>query len=293
MKALVTGAGGMLAQELIPALEEAGNAVLGVKRADADLTRPGALKHAIDVFKPDWIFHLAAFTRVDDCETEADRAHLVNGLGARNVAQAAVSAGAALLTISTDYVFDGTARRPYREYDPAAPLSVYGASKWAGEQAVREVQPRHLVVRTSWLYGRGGHNFIDTILRRARAGEPLKVVDDQRGSPTWTRDLAGGLLRLVDRGEFGTYHCTGSGDCTWYDLAAYVVDRAGLKVPLERTDSASITRPARRPAYSVLSNRYFEEVTGTRMPEWRDAVDRYLASGRSRSRAATPGKEGT
>jgi dTDP-4-dehydrorhamnose reductase len=153
---------------------------------------------------------------------------------------------------------------------------VYGASKWAGEQAVREVHPRHMVVRTSWLYGNGGPNFIDTILRKSRAGEPLKVVDDQRGSPTWTEDLAPALVRLSTTGQNGTYHITNAGDCTWYDLAAYVLSGAGVSTSLERTHSRTLGRPAPRPAYSVLSNLIYEHVSGDRMPSWQDAVDRYL-----------------
>lgn len=276
MKVLVTGAGGMLGHSVITVLEGSGHEVLGLRREDADVTRLESLTHPIQAFEPDWIFHLAAFTRVDDCEKESDRAFLVNGLGARNAALAAASCGASILAISTDYVFDGTARVPYREYAPTAPQSVYGASKWAGEQAVREVNPRHVVVRTSWLYGRGGVNFVDTILKKARAGEALKVVDDQRGSPTWTRDLAGGLAALAAARQYGTYHVTNSGECTWFDLAAYALGRAGLEVPLERTTTAAIARPAKRPAYSVLRNQFFEHVTGTRLPHWQDALDRYL-----------------
>jgi dTDP-4-dehydrorhamnose reductase len=268
----------MLAQATIPALTEAGHDVLGLKRADADVTRPGALDHALKTFQPDWVFHFAAFTRVDDCESDPDRAHLVNAIGSRNVAQAAAARGAALLAISTDYIFAGEATSPYREYDPPAPRSVYGASKWAGEQAVRELHPRHAIVRTAWLYGRGGPNFIDTILKKARAGDALRVVDDQRGSPTWTRDLAPALIRIAEHNHLGTYHCTNRGDCTWFDLAAHAIARAGLAAPLERCDSAAMSRPAPRPHYSVLSNQLFESVSGTSLPVWSDAVDRYLAS---------------
>lgn len=279
MKVLVTGAGGMLAAAVIPALERAGHRVLGLAKADADVTRLDPLRQAARAFQPDWIFHLAAFTKVDDCETRGDHAFLVNGLGSRNAALAAADCGAAVLAISSDYVFDGRGTAPYRESHPAGPLSVYGASKWAGEQAVREVHTRHAIVRTSWLYGAGGPNFIDTILRKAQAGDALKVVDDQRGSPTWTQDLAGALLRLAEAGEYGTYHVTNSGDCTWFDLAAHVIARAGLHTSLERTTSTAFARPAPRPAYSVLSNLYFEHVTGARMPAWQDAADRYVASG--------------
>mgnify|MGYP001559664324 CR=1 FL=1 len=279
MRVLVTGAAGMLGQALLPALAAAGHEALGVDVAEADVTRLDALLGVARPFRPDWVVHLAAFTKVDDCESQPDLAFLVNGLGARNAALAAADCGAAVLAISTDYVFDGRGARPYREYDSAAPRSVYGASKWAGERAVREVHPRHVIVRTSWLFGRGGPNFVDTVLAKARAGEPLRVVDDQRGSPTLTVDLAQGLLRLMTANQPGTYHCTNSGECTWYDLAAYAVGRAGLATRLERTDTASFPRPAPRPAYSVLSNQFFEHVTGHRLPPWQDAVDRHVRSG--------------
>ena len=276
MKVLVTGAAGMLGQAVVPALEAAGHEALGLDLPELDVTSLDSLRRAVERFGPAWILHLAALTKVDGCEARRDEAFLVNGLGSRNAALAAAGSGAAVLALSTDYVFDGTATSPYREYDAADPQSAYGASKWAGEQAVREVNPRHVIVRTSWLFGPGGSNFVDVILARARAGERLRVVDDQRGSPTFTRDLAQGLLRLVDAAQYGTYHCTNSGDCTWYDLAAYALERAGLGAPLERSDTASFPRPAKRPAYSVLHNQFYEHVTGSRMPHWQNAVDRYL-----------------
>lgn len=278
MRVLVTGAAGMLGQAVMPALVAAGHAALGLDLPELDVTRIEPVQRAAQDFRPDWVFHLAALTKVDDCEIRRDEAFRVNGEGARHAALAAAGAGAALLALSTDYVFDGTATSPYRESDATSPQSVYGASKWAGEQAVREVHPRHVIVRTSWLFGPGGGNFVDTILAKARAGERLRVVDDQRGSPTFTRDLAEGLLRLMVAGQPGTYHCTNSGDCTWYDLAAHALARAGLAVPLERTDTASFPRPAKRPAYSVLGNASFEQVTGWRMPAWTDAVERHLAA---------------
>jgi dTDP-4-dehydrorhamnose reductase len=278
VRVLVTGADGMLGRAVMPALMAAGHEATGLDLPQLDVTRLEPLQFAVRDFRPDWVIHLAALTKVDDCEARRDEAFLVNGLGARHAALAAVAAGAALLALSTDYVFDGAATSPYGESDAASPQSVYGASKWAGEQAVREVHPRHVIVRTSWLFGPGGGNFVDTILAKARSGERLRVVDDQRGSPTFTRDLAEGLLRLMVAGRPGTYHCTNSGDCTWYDLAAHAVARAGLAVPLERTDTASFPRPAKRPAYSVLGNAAFERVTGWRMPAWTDAVERHLAA---------------
>jgi dTDP-4-dehydrorhamnose reductase len=278
VKVAVTGAAGMLARALLPQLEAAGHEVCPLPRSRADVTHFPALRAAIEPFAPQWVVHLAAFTRVDDCERDPDLAFRVNGLGARNAALAAGACGAAVLAISTDYVFDGQARRPYREHDPAAPLSVYGRSKWAGEEAVREVAPRHVVVRSAWLFGEGGANFVDTVLRKARHDEPLAVVDDQRGSPTWTQDLARALVLLMAAGQFGTYHCTNGGDCTWHELAAHVVARGGLDVPVERISSQALARPAPRPAYSVLDGGWCEHVTGHRMPHWKDAVDRYLKS---------------
>jgi dTDP-4-dehydrorhamnose reductase len=271
----------MLGRAVMATLEAGGHATLGLTRAAADVTRLEALVRPFVEFQPDWVFHLAAFTKVDDCEAHPDHAHLVNGLGARNAALAAIEAGAPLLAVSTDYVFDGTARTPYREYDTPAPRSVYGASKLAGERAVRELHPAHLIVRTAWLFGRGGPNFVDTILHKAWVGDPLSVVDDQRGSPTSTVDLAGALVRLAETRQFGTYHCTNAGDCTWFDLAEHVVargiGRGGARVPVTRTTTEALKRPAARPAYSVLNNQLYEHVTGHRMPPWRDAVDRHLA----------------
>jgi dTDP-4-dehydrorhamnose reductase len=278
VKVIVTGAAGMLGCAVLAELERAGHDAVGVDRNDGDIGRPGALDHAVRAFAPDWVFHLAAYTRVDDCESHADEAYRVNALGSRNVAVSAARGGASLLAVSTDYVFDGLGRRPYREYDEARPRSVYGASKWAGEQAVRELHPRHAIVRTAWLYGAGGVHFVDTILRRARAGEPLRVVDDQRGSPTWTGDLAPALVRLAAGDHFGTFHVTNSGECTWHELASEAVARAGLAVEVARATTAEIARPAPRPAYSVLSTRMYEEVTGARMPAWQDALRRYLES---------------
>ncbi|TMQ59500.1 MAG: dTDP-4-dehydrorhamnose reductase [Candidatus Eisenbacteria bacterium] len=278
MRIAVTGAAGMLAKALLPQLESAKHELLALSRDQADVTSFPALRAAIEPFKPEWVIHLAAFTRVDECEREAELAFRVNGLGARNAALVAAACGAAVLTISTDYVFDGRGKRPYREYDHVGPLSVYGKSKWAGEEAVRDASHRHVIVRTAWLYGAGGANFVDSILRKARHGESLAVVDDQRGSPTWTNDLARALVGLVSASEFGTYHCTNGGECTWHELAEHVIRRAGHDGPVERTTTAALARPAPRPAYSVLDGSWCEHVTGHRMPHWKDAVDRYLGT---------------
>lgn len=280
MKAVVTGAGGMLGRALVPALEAEGWSATPLTQADADITRIDELRRVFVMVKPDWVFHLAAFTRVNECELRRDFAFEVNGVGAGNAAQAAAEVGAAVLMISTDYVFGGAAaagsRRPYREDDEPAPLNVYGESKRAGEAASRANNPRALVVRTAWLYGAGGRNFPDVILGKARRGEPLEVVDDQEGSPTWTEDLAPALVRLAKAGQFGTFHCTSTGSCTWYQFAQHLIEKEGLQVPVKKTRSPD--HPPLRPAYSVLSNERYEKLTGHRMPGWRESADEYLES---------------
>ncbi len=278
VKVLVTGAGGMLAQAVLPAFAAAGHEVTGATHAALDVTDREAVRRAIGEQRPQAVLHLASFTHVDRCESERALAFRVNVDGTRHVAEAAAEADALVVAISSDYVFNGEAAAPYHEYDRADPRSVYGASKWEGEQAVRAANPRHQVVRTSWLFGAGGPNFVDTILARARAGQALRVVDDQRGSPTWTGHLAEGLQRLLASGAVGTFHCTNTGDCTWYELAAYALARAGVQTSLERTDTASFPRPARRPSYSVLSPALFEHATGWRMPPWQEGVERHLAA---------------
>jgi dTDP-4-dehydrorhamnose reductase len=276
MRALVTGAGGMLGQALCAALRQEGHDVHAVPHAEADVTDISALRHAAGSPALHYVFHLAALTRVDECEGRPDDAFRVNGLGARNAALVAAERGASVLYVSTDYVFDGRARSPYREYDPTAPLSVYGASKLAGEQAVREVTPRHFIVRTSWLFGPGGPNFVDSVLQRAEAGETLRVVDDQRGSPTFTADLAPALERIAVSELYGTYHVTNRGECTWHELAARVLERRAPGARLEKITSAALGRPAVRPAYSVLSNLFYEASLGPPLPDWQDALERHL-----------------
>lgn len=277
MKVLVTGAGGMLAQAVVPALERAGHTVVPFTHTALDVTDLADMRRTVQFSKPDWVCHLAAYTSVDGCETEVERAFAVNGLGARNAAQAAHEAGAAILALSTDYVFPGTESSPRREHDAIGPASVYGRSKWAGEQGVRETNPRHAIVRTAWLYGRGGRNFVDTIRTRALAGEPLAVVEDQHGAPTWTEDLAGALLGVMDARAFGTLHATNGGECTWYEFAVEICRLTGAGIEVARQSSAALARPAPRPEWSVLHLGSLERVLGRPMPHWRDALERYLA----------------
>jgi len=281
---MVTGAAGMLGTALLPALVAAGHEVLGLDERAGDVTRRDALLEPARAFRPQWLAHLAAWTDVDGCERDAARAQRVNEVGSRNAALAAADVGAGVLAISTDYVFDGATPTPRREFDLPAPLNVYGSTKLAGERAAREANPRAIIVRTAWLYGPGGRNFVDTIVAKATAGEPLRVVDDQRGSPTATGDLAGALLALLAAGRPGTFHVTNAGNCTWHELAGEACALAGVPAGIGRLSTDELARPARRPAYSVLSNSWFERVTGRALPHWRAALARHLAASAAATR---------
>jgi len=280
VRVLVTGAGGLLGHAVVPALAHAGHEVHAFGHAELDVTRVGEFGRVAEDVRPDCIFHLAAWAKVDDCERDRVRAHLVNGEGSQHAAAVAMRFRARLVAISSDYVFDGSATRPYREDDPTGPLNVYGETKLAGEESIRMLDVPHLIVRTAWLFGPGGSNFVDAILRKARAGEALSVVDDQYGSPTYTPDLAEGLLRLVQRAENGTYHVVNEGVASWYELATAAVQAAGLGVEVKRTTTAALARPARRPAYSALDAAKFAASTGSRLPHWSDAVARHVRESR-------------
>lgn len=275
MKVLVTGAGGQLGTDLVAAFGD--HDLIGLARADLDVTDEPAVVAAVRDHAPDLVVHAAAFTKVDACESDPDTAWRVNALGSWWIARACALADAALVTLSTDYVFDGAATRPYTEFDPVHPLSVYGRSKEAGERLVRQTLDRHYVVRTSWVHGVHGGNFVKTMLRLGRERGAVSVVDDQTGSPTFAFDLAAAIRRLAVSGRHGTYHLTNSGSCTWFDLAAATFEEAGLDVALTPTDTATFGLPAPRPAYSVLDN-LMARMTGLEpLPPWRDSLKRLVA----------------
>ncbi len=282
MRILVTGAGGMLGRDLAAALSSPQHHELHLLgRSECDVTDAKTVRACFASARPQMVIHAAAYTDVDGCERDPARAMRVNGEGTRHVAQAAAAAGARLIYLSTDYVFDGAKREPYVEDDPANPLNVYGRSKLAGECAVRE-HSDSLIVRTSWLFGRHGRHFITAILDRVRRGEPLRVVNDQVGCPTWTRDLARALTALISTTARGIVHATGSGVCSWYDFAQAIVDEAAgrsmvPRVPVEASTSAELDRPARRPPYSVLCNRRLQQLGVPALPEWRESLRHFLA----------------
>jgi dTDP-4-dehydrorhamnose reductase len=274
---LVFGGDGQLGQELARLAARREIALTTLTHAQADIGDPAAVAAALDEHEPSLVVNAAAYTNVDRAETETSAAFAANALGPAVLADASADAQLPLLHISTDYVFDGTRARPYRESDPINPINAYGRGKAAGEAAVRQVQPRHVILRTSWLYGAFGHNFLKTMVRLAQEREELRLVADQRGSPTSTRDLANAILRIAPRltlGEevWGTYHFTGSGVTTWHGFAFAIVAAqaplTGRKPRVIPITTAEFPTPARRPANSELDCSRFAQTFGFRAREW-------------------------
>ena len=275
MKVIVTGSAGLLGSAIVSDARTRGHEVSAMDRARLDVTDANAVKDAIGDERPDAVVHCAGYTAVDRAETEPEVARAVNCEGTRNVAAASAEAGAVLVYISTDYVFDGDKRLPYLPYDPTAPLSVYGRTKLEGEQVAAEVAPDHLIVRMSWLYG-NDNGFVPAILRRAEAGQGLRVVDDQEGRPTWAPHAASGVLDLLERGARGVWHVAGGGTCTWLELAREALRQAGLDVPVAPVTTSEFGAAAPRPSYSVLDLTATEHRLGRQMTEWREGLSLYL-----------------
>ena len=269
---VVAGARGMLGREL---LGLPGEGARGLTRDEMDITSVDSVKKAIAALRPSVVVNAIAYSNVDGCETDRDTAFRVNGEGVKNLAAATAEIGAKLVHISSDYVFDGAKGSPYLEDDPVNPLSVYGESKLAGEENAR-FNPDHIIIRTQWLYGRHGNNFVETMLRLAKEKEELGVVDDQVGSPTWTFDLSFAIRALIDRGCRGTYHAVNSGSCSWFDFAGSIFAEKGIAIRLKPIASDELGRPARRPLFSVLDCGKLLKDTGVRLEDWRDALHKYF-----------------
>lgn len=276
MRTLILGGAGMLGVALTVEGRRRGWPVLALHRGAADIRDRARLRWAAEEFRPDLVVNCAAFTRVDDCETQTGLAFEINGAAVANVAATAAGVGARLVQVSTDYVFDGAASRPYRPSAEAAPLSVYGESKRAGEIAALEYE-RALVVRTSWLFGPGGSNFVRTLVGALAGGRSeLEVVDDQVGRPTYTSFLARGVLDLVVAGARGVHHYANRQPASWHGLAVDLVDRWGSGAAVEAVSTAEMPRPARRPAYSVLDVTETERLLGRRVERWDAGLAEYL-----------------
>jgi dTDP-4-dehydrorhamnose reductase len=266
LKILITGAEGKLGRALQASL--GGHALVPLGRGSLDIADADAVHAAVRTHRPDLVVNAAAYNEVDRAETEPEAARRGNVLGPENLARATAEMGTALLHVSSDYVFDGRAGRPYREDDAPNPLSAYGASKLAGEEAVRRLNERHYVVRTAWLFAAHGRNFALTMLGLAAKG-PLRVVDDQRGSPTYVPHLAEAIGRLVATDAYGTHHLAGRGDATWFELTRAIFRRCGIAAAVEPVTTADVPRPAVRPAFSALTTIREPPVL---LPYWEDGV---------------------
>jgi dTDP-4-dehydrorhamnose reductase len=286
MRILVTGADGQLGTELMRALAPHGD-VIPSTQAEMDITDRDCAEFVAGL-QPEWVVHTAGATDVDGCEREPERAMAVNAEGTRRVAEGCRRVGAGLVYLSTDYIFDGRKGAPYAEWDPPAPLNAYGRSKLEGEQATRTVAPRWTIVRTAWLYGVHGKNFVKAILGKAAAGESLRVVDDQVGSPTYAGDVADAVARLLSRERTGIYHVTNAGTCSWYEFAREILHLAGLAaIPVTPITSAELNRPARRPAYSALENAAWQATGFPPLRPWREALAAMLSALRTQPQMNT------
>ncbi len=266
---LVTGANGMLARDLCPMLEDADFEVIETTRNELDVTDELQVRRVISDVKPDYVIHCAAYTNVDKAEEEPETAELVNAKSAEYIAKACNSNNAVMIYISTDYVFDGTKKTPYVPEDTTNPTGAYGLSKLHGEEAVRKFCPAHYIIRTSWLYGHHGKNFVETMISLAEKTE-LKVVDDQVGCPTWTVDLSDAIISFIDEEPpFGTYHACGAGSTSWYGFAKEIFDLMSLNVKLIPCTTEEFPRPAKRPAYSVMDNEGL-------LRDWKQALQEYI-----------------
>jgi dTDP-4-dehydrorhamnose reductase len=282
MKVLVTGAGGMLGRDVVLAAGNAGHDVVGFGHTELDIADPAALAAKFELERPDVVINCAAWTDVDGAEEAEEEATAVNGIAAGNVAAAAAAVGASVVYVSSDYVFDGSKGAPYVETDQTAPLSAYGRSKLAGEEATAAANKRHFVVRSSWLFGIGGSNFVETMLRLASTQNEVLVVRDQIGSPTYTWHLAYGIVRLIEGIEFGIHHMAAGGSCSWYDFAREIFDQAKVECLVLSATTDMLGRPAPRPPFSALESRREHAIE---LPPWRDGLSAYLSQ-RSAEREA-------
>lgn len=273
MKILITGSSGMLGSDLVDILSRRHDVVTS---GSLDIRDLEGVMELLRKTRPDAVVHAAAFTDVDCAETERDTAYQVNVLGTRNIAAAASAVGSSILYISTDYVFDGEKGDGYLEFDEPNPLNFYGKTKYLGEVSVRQLSERFYIVRTSWLFGRNGRNFVETMVELAERGHEISVVDDQYGSPTYTRDLAAAIGNLLERPAYGVYHLTNSGQCSWYEFAIDIFNELGMEVCLKPVKSHEFPRPARRPSFSVLRNYNWSMEGFKPLRNYRDALRDYL-----------------
>lgn len=289
MKVLLLGHKGMLGNDLMAQFRHRHD-VTGMDREEIDITRASECRRAVEETEPQLVINAAGYTNVDACETAKEECFAVNAEAVKNITQACRDKNITIIHYSTDYVFDGNANHPYTEEDPCNPINTYGASKLAGEHHLKRLTDNFILIRTAWLYGAKGKNFVSAILDRARETGQLTVVDDQMGSPTCTRDLAAATELLVDKNARGIFHVTNRGSCTWYDFARKILKEARLdQVKLSPMKTSELQRAARRPSYSVLGMQKFVAVTGKTMQPWQLAFSDYYSFITSRTCMSPPG----
>jgi dTDP-4-dehydrorhamnose reductase len=288
MKILITGSKGQLGNELQRIIQngysEIGQVSENIKNSEVfpldidelDITKLEDVKKVLNEIKPDVVINCAAATNVDGCESNQDLAFKINAIGPRNLAMVCEEIGAKLVQVSTDYVFSGKGDTPLTEFDMPAPYSVYGKTKLKGEEYVREFSSKYYIVRTAWLYGYVGKNFVYTMMRLGAEKEALTVVNDQRGNPTHANDLAHHILKLIETEEYGVYHCTGKGECTWYDFASLIMELSGRSCKVTPVTSEQYKTPAKRPEYSSLDNMMLRCTIGDEMRDWKEALKSFM-----------------
>lgn len=288
MKILITGSKGQLGNELKDIINKGYSEIGKVSECinnsqvfdldvdKLDITDLNSVKNVLDTIKPDVVINCAAATNVDGCESDEDFAFKVNALGPRNLAIVCEEMGAKLVQVSTDYVFSGVGEKPLTEYDLTAPYSVYGKTKLLGENYVREFCSKYYIVRTAWLYGYVGHNFVYTMRRLGKEKDSINVVNDQIGNPTHANDLAYHILKLIETDEYGIYHCTGKGECSWYDFAKMIIELSGEECIVNPCTSEEYKTPAKRPEYSSLDNMMLRNTVGDEMRNWQDAIKSFI-----------------
>ncbi|MFS0775287.1 dTDP-4-dehydrorhamnose reductase [Neobacillus sp. 3P2-tot-E-2] len=276
MKVVVTGAAGQLGQDVLLELGRKNHQAFGTDRTQLDITNEADVTTYINEVKPDVILHCAAYTNVDAAEENEDAAYQINAAGTEYLAKAAKLNGVKMLYISTDYVFDGTATEPYEVDEPTKPLGAYGRTKLAGEQLLQKHLAEFFIVRTAWVFGIYGNNFVKTMLRLGKERGEVGVVHDQVGSPTYTVDLAKFMVELMETDKYGIYHATNSGICSWYEFAVEIFKQADMKVTVNPLSSDQFPRPAARPKYSVLSKKMIEKQGLSPLRDWKEALAAYL-----------------
>lgn len=276
MNILITGANGQLGRELAKQYHrKKGIHIILTDIADLDITNGATVNNFVNANKPDVIINCAALTDVEKCETDIDMAYKINTIGPKNLASAANQIGAEIIQVSTDYVFAGNVNKSLTEFDEVNPQSIYGKTKLQGEILVKNLNPKHYIVRTAWLYG-DGDNFVKTMLNLSKTNKPLKIVNDQRGTPTSTVDLGKVIIKLIEDKNYGLFHCTCKGECTWYEFTKEIFRLKGITTEVSLCNTYESPTPAKRPEYSVLRNYMLELTTGDITRDWKEAIAEYL-----------------